>query len=145
MSKQSSSLLLSLTFTITLLATVCLVGCNGNQGQKADSLRLESQPSPWKMTLNTEPAHPKYGEETTFRVTMQDKAGNPVPGAKVEADLKMKSHDMGKNVVLLADNGQGVYEGRGKFSMAGPWDVVVVASKEGTTGMQTFNVVARKE
>lgn len=76
---------------------------------------------------------------------MQDDAGKPVAGAKVEADLKMKSHDMGKNIVSLTDNGQGMYEGKGKFSMAGPWDVVVIASKNGKSGAQTFSVVARKE
>lgn len=128
-----------------LLGIAGLLGCSSNQGQKTYSAKAEAHPSPWKMQLSTEPAQPKYGAETMFRVTMKDEAGNPVSGAKVDADLKMKSHDMGRNVVPLADNGQGIYEGRGRLTMAGPWDVVIIASKDGKGGMQTFNVVARRE
>ena len=97
------------------------------------------------MSLSTDPAQPMYGQDMVFRVTLKDDAGKQVTGVKVEADLKMKTMDMGKTIVSLVDNGQGIYEGKGKFSMAGPWDVIVTATKDGKGGMQTFNVVARKD
>jgi nitrogen fixation protein FixH len=96
------------------------------------------------MALTTSPAQPVSGEDTTFEVTLNDASGQPVAGAKVEAALEMKIMDMGKNVVTLADKGNGVYQGKGQFTMSGPWDVVVTANKAGASGAQRFEVMARK-
>lgn len=112
----------------------------------------KSQPAPekpalpWagKMTLNTEPAQPQERQQTTFRVTLADESGQTVPGAEVKISLKMPSMDMGKNEARLGDLGNGVYEGKARFTMAGPWNVIVTATKDGKTGAQTFPIVARK-
>jgi uncharacterized GH25 family protein len=90
-----------------MLVAVATTACSGKHNEHGAAAQAEqqTQPSPWRMALSTEPAQPKYGEDTMFRVTMKDDTGKPVAGAKVEADLKMKSHDMGKNIVSLADNG----------------------------------------
>jgi hypothetical protein len=47
---------------------------------------------------------------------------------------------MGKNEFLLADMGQGRYQGSGKFTMAGPWNVVVTAQAGGKAGQEAFLV-----
>jgi nitrogen fixation protein FixH len=96
------------------------------------------------MSLTTDPPQPVSGADTTFRVTMTSQAGAPVDGTEVQADLKMRTMDMGRNVVKLADTGDGVYEGKGQFSMAGPWDVVVNARKDAETGTQAFPLVVKK-
>jgi nitrogen fixation protein FixH len=99
---------------------------------------------PGKVVLTTDPPAPVSGQDTAFRVTLTDAAGKPVSGAKVEADLKMQTMDMGKNVVSLADKGDGTYEGKGQFTMAGPWNIIIVVTKAGTTGQQQFQIVAQK-
>jgi biotin operon repressor len=105
---------------------------------------VAAQPSPWKMATTVEPAEPTSETDTTFQVRLTNEAGAPVSGAEVKADLKMSLMDMGKNVASLADKGNGIYEGKGRFSMTGPWDVIMTASKDGKSGTQTFPVVVRK-
>ena len=61
-------------------------------------------------------------------------------GAQVEASLVMPLMDMGKNQFALKPAGNGEYEGKGEFTMAGEWEVIVTASAEGKTGKTTFNV-----
>ncbi|HYG97815.1 MAG TPA: FixH family protein [Terriglobales bacterium] len=146
MNKRFGFLFAAVLLATGLITTLSLIGCSGKPHGHGTAAQTEPlPPSPWDMAFTTEPAQPKYGQETVFRVSLQDDSGKPMPGAKVEADLKMKGHDMGKNIVSLIDNGQGIYEGKGKFTMAGPWDVVVIANKDGKGGAQTFNVVARKD
>ncbi len=96
------------------------------------------------MTLTTDPAQPESEKDTTFRVTLTDTTGQPVTGAKVQADLKMLVMDMGKNVVQLVDKGNGVYEGKGQFTMGGPWNVIVTATKTGASGEQKFDIVVKR-
>jgi len=87
-----------------------------------------------------DPAQPKFGRKTNFRVIVKQPLGRPVDGAKVEASLVMPLMDMGKNQFSLKPAGNGEYEGMGEFSMAGEWEIVVTASAEGKTGKTTFNV-----
>jgi len=92
------------------------------------------------MALAMDPAQPKFGRKTNFRVTVKQTLGTPVEGAQVEASLVMPLMDMGKNQFALKPAGSGEYEGTGEFSMAGEWEVVVTASAAGETGKTTFNV-----
>lgn len=92
------------------------------------------------MSLALDPAQPKFGRKTNFRVTVKQTLGRPVDGAQVETSLVMPLMDMGKNQFALKPAGKGEYEGAGEFSMAGEWEVVVTASAAGKTGKTTFNV-----
>lgn len=66
--------------------------------------------------------------------------GKPVPGAKVTATVTMASMDMGTAHPDLRDQGDGTYAGVAKFSMAGPWRVVIEAtSPSGATGKKAFD------
>lgn len=137
------------TFVVAILAVMSLLACQKQQSQSGATANTGAQgrteqSSPWKMTLTTEPDPPAYGENATLRVTLTDLSGSPVSGADVRADLKMQIMDMGKNELTLAAKGAGAYEGKGQFTMAGPWNVVVTAAKDGKTGQQTFQIVAKK-
>jgi len=92
------------------------------------------------MALAMDPAQPKFGRKTKFRVTLKQTLGRPVDGARAEASLVMPLMDMGKNQFPLKPSGNGEYEGTGEFTMAGEWEVIVTASAEGKNGKTTFNV-----
>lgn len=128
---------------LVLLTTIFVMGLAACQ-KPAKSSAPAGPAWPGKMALMTDPAQPISGQDTTFRVTLADPAGQPMSGVKVQADLKMQIMDMGKNVVQLADKGNGLYEGKGQFSMTGPWNVIVSANGAGSSGEQRFEVVVRK-
>ena len=92
------------------------------------------------MSLAMDPARPKFGRKTNFRVTIKQNLGSPVDNAQVELSLVMPLMDMGKNQFALKPAGNGKYEGAGEFSMAGEWEVAIAARAEGKTGKTTFSV-----
>jgi nitrogen fixation protein FixH len=92
------------------------------------------------MSLAMDPAQPKFGRKTKFRVMLNQKPGTPVNRAEVAASLVMPLMDMGKNQFTLRPAGNGEYEGTGEFTMAGEWEVVITAKAGGNTGKTTFNV-----
>jgi len=109
--------------------------------EKSAIIATQSAPgSAFIMSLTMDPAEPKFGRKTKFRVTLRQPTGTPVEGARVEISLVMPLMDMGKNQFLLKPAGNGDYAGTGEFSMAGEWEVVVAASAQGKTGKTTFNV-----
>lgn len=102
------------------------------------------QPS-FQISLTTDPAPPLEDQETLFKLTVTDSSGKPVTGASVSAALEMQSMDMGKNDVTFSDKGSGNYEGKGKFTMAGPWNVVVSVKQADNTDQQTISIVAHRK
>ncbi len=125
------------------LVLVFVLACQKQQTTTAQP--QQTQPSSFKMSLTTDPVPPVEEQDTTFKLTLTDSSGQPVPGARVTAALKMRTMDMGKNEVTFADKGSGNYEGKGKFTMAGPWDVVVSANQAGSADQQTFSIVAHRK
>ena len=110
--------------------------------EKSANISTQAAPnSAFIMSLIMDPAQPKFGRKTNFRVTVKQTLGTPVDGAQVEASLVMPLMDMGKNQFALKAAGNGEYEGTGEFSMAGEWEVIVTATAEGKTGKTTFNVM----
>jgi hypothetical protein len=110
------------------------------RGKSAIIATQDAPGSAFIMSLAMDPAQPKFGQKTTFRVTVKQTLGRPVDGAQVEASLVMPLMDMGKNQFALQPAGNGAYEGTGEFNMAGEWEVIVSASARGQTGKTTFNV-----
>ncbi len=113
--------------------------------QKQQPTTTQSRPSTLNVQLTTNPTPPVEDQDTTFKVTLTDNSGKPVPGAKVTAALKMQTMDMGKNEVTFTDKGSGSYEGKGKFTMAGPWDVEVVAELGRDTSIYKVPIVAHRK
>jgi len=128
-------------------ALLCSAGCKKKESPppqprgKSAIIGMQSAPgSAFIMSLTMDPAQPKFGRKTRFRVSLRQTTGTPVDGAQVEISLVMPLMDMGKNQFLLKSAGNGEYEGTGEFSMAGEWEVVVVANAAGKTAKATFNV-----
>jgi nitrogen fixation protein FixH len=131
-------------FIFALLSIAILASCNKQQSASTQP-STAAQSAAWTITLTTDPAPPTEEKDTLFKVMLADSVGKPASGANVVAELKMQTMDMGKNEITLADKSSGAYEGTGKFSMAGPWNVIVTAKQGGKTAQQTFQVVAHKQ
>ncbi len=129
-------------FGMVLTFALFVAGCHKDAAKPSPAA---DSTSPWVMTLTTTPDQPVSDKDTRLHLKLTDRAGKVLPGAQVKASLIMPMMDMGKNEVQLADLGNGEYEGTGKFTMAGPWNVVVAAAAQGKTGEQTFSVVAREQ
>ena len=134
---------------VFLLAFALLfcVGCKKKEAppprlrEKSAIIATQAAPgSAFIMSLAMDPAQPKFGRKTKFRVSVEQTLGTPVEGAQAEVSLVMPLMDMGKNQFALKPVGKGEYEGTGEFTMSGEWEVIVTASTQGKTGKTTFNV-----
>ena len=140
--------LLTLCLRILLSFTLLLcAGCKKKESpppvprEKSAIISTQDAPgSPFMMSLVMDPAQPRFGRKTNFRVTLKETPGKALEGGRVEASLVMPLMDMGKNQFTLNPAGNGEYQGTGEFNMAGEWEVVVTASAHGKTGKTTFNV-----
>ncbi len=139
-------MLKSAALILLLVAVIAFAACNKQPATTSGATQpsAATQTAPFKITLTTDPAQPAEDKDTVFKITVAEPTGQPVSGAIVTADLKMQMMDMGKNEVTLADKGSGNYEGKGQFSMAGPWNVIVTAKQGAKSGQQTFQIVAGK-
>jgi nitrogen fixation protein FixH len=97
------------------------------------------------MTLAFKPDPPVSDRDTSFHLKLTDDAGKNVAGAQVRIALVMATMDMGKTELTFSDEGGGDYQATGKFTMAGPWNVVVAAAVPGKSGQQTFPIVVHAE
>ncbi len=133
-------------FLLTFALLLC-AGCKKKESpppqprEKSAIIATQDAPgSAFIMSLVMDPAQPRFGRKTKFRVAVKQTLGRPVDGAQVEASLVMPLMDMGKNQFALKPVGNGEYEGTGEFTMAGEWEVVVTANAQGKTAKTTFNV-----
>jgi len=96
--------------------------------------------SAFTISLQVDPAQPRFGRKTRFDVKITDSSGAPVNNAQAHVSLVMALMDMGKNEFDLKPSGDGTYQGTGEFTMAGEWEVVTTASAGGKAGKYTFNI-----
>jgi Cu(I)/Ag(I) efflux system membrane fusion protein/cobalt-zinc-cadmium efflux system membrane fusion protein len=90
-----------------------------------------------EIDLSTEPAPPHKGANTV-RVKLTDSGGKAVTGAQVTATFYMAAMPaMGmaamRDVVTLAEKGNGLYEGPLKLETGGTWQVTVTVQRGGQT------------
>ncbi len=130
---------------IIVAIVLALLGLTTACGKPKPAAATNGTDPAWKMTLSTVPDPPVNNKEGRFLLLLLDPAGQPVSGAQVRASLEMVGMDMGKNEVGFAEKGNGSYEGTGKFTMAGPWKVVVSAAARGKSTQQTFPLVVYRE
>jgi membrane fusion protein, copper/silver efflux system len=102
----------------------------------AASMNMGSMAQP-TVELSTQPSPPAKGP-ITVRVKLTAADGKPVLGAKVTVRFFMPAMPaMGmsamQSAVTLADQGGGLYEGRGQLQSGGTWQVTVIAQKDGQT------------
>jgi hypothetical protein len=126
-----------LTLTLLFSSTACapqtktsptptpgtpIAGSPGTLGKKNSSN--------FAVTLSSNPAPPIWGLGT-LEAIVTDAAGRPITDAQVFFDLDMTNMRMGKNIVAAASQGEGHYIGRVRFSMPGPWRVIVRIARPG--------------
>lgn len=75
--------------------------------------------------------------------SIQDAAGQPVEGAEVEISLNMTTMKMGENISRLSQKEPGVYTGKAVFTMKGPWEVVLRASKGSERATKMFRYTVK--
>jgi Cu(I)/Ag(I) efflux system membrane fusion protein/cobalt-zinc-cadmium efflux system membrane fusion protein len=90
-----------------------------------------------EIDLSTDPAPPHKGANTV-RVKLTDHLGKAVTGAQVMATFYMAAMPaMGmaamRDVVTLAEKGNGLYEGSVKLETGGTWQVTVTVQRGGQT------------
>ena len=69
--------------------------------------------------------------ENAIRVRVRDAAGAPVAGASVRFSYTMDMPGMTIEEAPTRELGDGVYEGAARFSMGGPWSLVVEIARPG--------------
>jgi hypothetical protein len=77
------------------------------------------------LAWNIEPAPPSAGPETVVRITVRDRNQRPIPAARLRLEGHMSHAGMAPVVTSVTDKGDGVYEARLRFTMAGDWVLVV--------------------
>jgi hypothetical protein len=68
---------------------------------------------------------PRAGEATTADVTLRDAAGAPVQGARLQVQAFMPHPGMAPVAATVSERAGGVYRAELRFTMAGPWTVLV--------------------
>lgn len=125
-------------------ALVFSVACSGSSSRSSSSTQVASVLQPYEIVLNSD-SHPKMGP-STVDVSVRQPDGTPVTDADVTAEFVMPvMPTMGKSTAKLVSEGNGRYEGAGTLSMAGSWQVTVVAKRgNAILATKTFNLVAQQ-
>ena len=100
---------------VGLLACALLIGCSRG-GDSTDAVKAA-----WML----EPGPPATGVETNARITLHDADGQPVRGARLRLEGHMSHPGMAPVIADVVERGDGVYEARMQFSMAGDWMLVL--------------------
>ncbi len=88
------------------------------------------QSANYLVTLISDPSAPTRGP-ATLEALVTDAEGKPIDDAELSFDLDMTNMRMGKNIVAAASQGKGHYLGRVRFSMPGPWRIIVRVARPG--------------
>jgi len=76
-------------------------------------------------------AGPAKVGENAIRVRVRDASGAPVKGAAVSFSYTMDMPGMSIEQARAQERGDGMYEGSARFTMAGPWGLVVQIERPG--------------
>ncbi|MCG3113330.1 MAG: efflux RND transporter periplasmic adaptor subunit [Candidatus Manganitrophus sp. SB1] len=109
-------------------------GMEGMKGEKAPTGPQTRKAGGLTLTLSTEPAPPKDGENL-LRLKVVDASGKSIENAKVIFSYTMPMPGM-KAVKAPASFKNGQYEGKAKFGMAGTWEVTAIVTPPGKPEVQ---------
>ena len=114
-------------------------GC-GRQDQRPSG--PEGAALGWKIQLEALKLLPASKPvELTARI--HDAAGRPLEGLEVELSLNMTSMNMGENITRLTQREPGAYAGKVVFTMKGPWEAVLRASKGSERATKMFHYTVK--
>jgi hypothetical protein len=100
------------------------------QGGEQAAVTQEKRLGPLTVTLSTLPETAKVGENTV-RIQVREQEGKPVTNAQVSFTYTMDMPGMAIEEVKASHSGEGRYEGKAKFTMAGPWGLMVMVAAPG--------------
>ena len=100
---------------VGLFACALLTGCS-RAGSATDEVTAA-----WAL----EPGPPATGVDTNARITLHDADGQPLRGADLRLEGHMSHPGMVPVIADAIERGDGVYEARMQFSMAGDWVLVL--------------------
>lgn len=83
-------------------------------------------------------ASPPLNTSQELIVTLFDEQGQPIDGAGVYLDLTMPAMPMGTNRPVAEPLGEGRYRARTAYTMAGDWEIIVVAEIAGAEHRAVF-------
>lgn len=123
---------------LTGAGALALVGCNIQPEAFANGTSKTA--GPLTTTLNLEPNPPRVGQDVNFRFSIRDQKG-PVPpdGLTGELSVDMPKMPMTLPTIPLESSGDGRWDARYRFTMAGRWTATLrVTPKNGTAAEATF-------
>ena len=115
----------SLALTLILSDTACVAQTKASPSALGEE---KSASFAVRLSSNSGPPVRGYGE---IEAVVADAGGKPVSDAHVSFDLDMTNMHMGKNVVEAVSQGDGRYVGKARFSMPGPWRIIVRVARLG--------------
>ena len=99
-------------------------------GGEQAAVTQDKRMGPFTVTLSTLPETAKVGENTV-RIQVRDPGNKPVTTAQVSFTYTMDMPGMMIEQATAPHTGEGRYEGKAKFAMAGPWGLVVTIAAPG--------------
>jgi len=126
-----------------------MAGMPGMEGMKMDAPAkqgpLEKKVQNLTITLSTQPAKPKAGENL-LRLKITDKTGNVVKDARVSFNYTMTMPGMAPSKAEGKLSKDGFFEAKANLPMAGEWDVTVAVHRTGQKEIQEkFRLVLENE
>ncbi|WP_042461336.1 FixH family protein [Neobacillus dielmonensis] len=117
-----------LAFVFSLLLVV-MAGCDYNKFQ----IELST---PKSFTLD---------QPSPIQIKIQDSDSNPVVGAKVTVDLKMKGMSHGNLSIEMQETKDGVYVGNADIEMEGDYTASIIINDKGEKwmGEKRFSIVTK--
>lgn len=117
-------------FALAALTIASVAGCRRAAGEARDVTIS------WSTT-----APPAAGAVTSADVTLRDASARPVHGARLELQAFMPHPGMAPVVATATEGNAGVYRAQLRFTMAGPWTVLVRGSlPDGRTLNQRIDI-----
>ncbi|TAJ76147.1 efflux RND transporter periplasmic adaptor subunit [bacterium] len=126
-----------------------MAGMPGMEEMKMDAPAkqgpLEKKVQNLTITLSTQPAKPKAGENI-LRLKITDQTGKPVKDAQVSFQYTMTMQGMVPSKTEAKLSKDGFYEAKTNLAMVGEWEVTVVVRRSGQKEVQEkFKVVTHSE
>jgi hypothetical protein len=141
------------TFAIAIVAALTLAssGCKPSSTPASAPSGMPPNPTtiinnardqltPFRFTLATDPASPRYSGPILLKVHVIDAANQPADGVTLKADVSMSGMDQGAQHLTLVGKGSGDYEGMVNLDMAGSWDVDLTATRDGKSRQQKLSI-----
>jgi hypothetical protein len=116
---------------------------NMQQGVPAAESPREKKAGDLMLSLETQPAKPKAGENIV-RVKIRDAKGTPVQDATVTVAFAMNMPGMAPGKTIARHVKDGIYEANLNLAMAGAWEIALSVQRPGQQPVQEkFTVAAQ--